>query len=97
MVRLSPSWTPRFSASRDPMPTFPAPGVRLSRLPASTFPFSVLFARMSGTVMPRTRTASTRPLNVASKGCSIIGVALVTPGVAFACFRMDCQSGSRPP
>jgi len=47
--------------------------------------------------MPRTSTPSTRPLKVASKGCSISGVADTTPGVALACFSTSRQSSSRPP
>ncbi len=39
---------------------------------------------MSSTRMPRTSANSTRPLKVAISGCSISGVALVTPGVALA-------------
>ena len=37
---------------------------------------------MSSCVLPRTKIASTRPLKLASSGCSISGEARVTPGVA---------------
>ena len=41
-------------------------------------------ARISSIRMPRTRTPSKRPLAVAINGCSISGMAEVTPGVFFA-------------
>ena len=73
------------------------PGVTDLRSPDTTLPLRIGLVRMSCSVLPRTSTPSTRPLAEAISGCSIKGVAAVTPGVRFALSTIVCQSGRRPP
>ena len=85
IVIVSPTRAPRFSASRAPIATLPAPGCSVARSPDHDV--GLERGRCPRRVLPRTRTASTRPLKVASSGCSISGVARTTPGVS----RTSCE------
>ena len=87
-----PGKAPSVSASRAPIAICPLPGVIVLRSPAFTLPFRIGLARMSSTRLPRTSTPSTRPLALAISGCSISGIAAVTPGVALARSAIICQS-----
>ena len=99
LIRLtvSPTPAPSASASRAPIATVLAPGTRFLSEPDLTLSMIGLVAAISGSVMPRTSTPSTRLPKLAISGCSISGVALVTPGNRRTCAASGCHASSLPP